>query len=126
MDAKECIKQVTSVVMAAKDCSKQVTSSENDVMAAKGCSKQVTVSENLGAIVKGSVKYMAKKPASVERGRVSERGNACAQPSLCMSEKTLKKVCDENSDENSGERFLVMASAGHSWGVPEQSSWTMS
>ena len=84
-------------------------------MAAKGCSKQVTVSENLGAVVKGSSKYMAKKPASVERGRVLERGNACAQPSL----KTVKKVFDENSDENSGERFLVMASAGHSWGVPE-------
>ncbi len=53
--------------------------------------------------------------ASVERGRVLERGYSCAQPSL----KMLKKVFDENSDENSVERFLVMASAGHSWGVPE-------
>ena len=52
----------------------------------------------------------AKKPVSVEQGRVSERSDSCAQPSLCMSEKTLKKVCDENS----GERFLVMTSAGHS------------
>ena len=64
---------------------------------------------------------MAKKPASVERGRVLERGDSCAQPSL----KTLKKVYDQNSDENSGEGFLVMTSAGHSWGVPEQMSWTI-
>ena len=71
--------------------------------------------------MKGSAKYMAKKPASVERGRVLERGNACAQPSL----KTVKKVFDGNSDENSGERFSVLADAGHSWGVPEQMSWTI-
>ena len=64
----------------------------------------------------------ARKPASVERGRVLERGDSCAQPSL----KTLKKVYDQNSDENSREGFSVMASAGHSWGVPEQRSWTMS
>ena len=113
-----CIENENSVSDVCIENKKSVS----DVCIEKKNSVSDVCIENKTSASDVCIEKKARKPASVERGRVSERGNACAQPSL----KTLKKVYDQNSDENSGEGFSVMASAGHSWGVPEQRSWTMS